>query len=178
MRSQILFFLSTCSLLISLIIFQYTLEQPHQTSWSIKDSEIVKERGWFGIKLNTDPVLYMNNFRSLRERFLISCLPSIREGDLIHITFTKTKCVHKKSKLSGRIRLALNIPLSINHDSLIDLTEIAGVGPSLAKQLIKNRPWTHVSEMVRLRGIGQKRLQKMQALLTTHPPQLIWSKKE
>jgi competence protein ComEA len=178
MRSQTLFFLSICSLLIALIIFQYTVEHSRHTSWSLKESEVVKERGWFAIKLNTDPVLYMNNFKSLRERFPLSCLPSIREGDLIHITFTKTKCVHRRLKLSARIRLALNIPLSINHDSLIDLTEIAGVGPSLATQLIKNRPWAKVSEMVRLRGIGQKRLQKMQALLTTHLPRFVWSKEE
>ena len=53
---------------------------------------------------------------------------------------------------------ALSIPVDLNRGSAEDLDSLPGIGPALARRIVEGRPYRDVGELLRVRGIGPKRL--------------------
>ncbi|MEK7540767.1 MAG: ComEA family DNA-binding protein, partial [Patescibacteria group bacterium] len=51
--------------------------------------------------------------------------------------------------------------VEINTASLEQLEEITGVGPVIAQRIIDARPFSSVDDLLRVKGIGEKTLQKI-----------------
>jgi len=53
--------------------------------------------------------------------------------------------------------------VNLNSASLKDLEKLQGVGPALAKKIIDGRPYAGVDDLLRVNGIGKKKLVSIKA---------------
>jgi len=60
--------------------------------------------------------------------------------------------------------------VDINQASLVELTTIHGVGPSLAERIIAYRPYAEIDELVKVPGINQIKLQSIKPFIMLAPP--------
>jgi competence protein ComEA len=51
--------------------------------------------------------------------------------------------------------------LSLNNSSYEELLEVPGIGPTLAKRIIENRPYSSVEDLMKVKGIGKKKFEKL-----------------
>jgi competence protein ComEA len=51
--------------------------------------------------------------------------------------------------------------LSLNNSSYEELLEVPGIGPTLAKRIIENRPYNSVEDLMKVKGIGKKKFEKL-----------------
>ncbi|MEO0203063.1 MAG: helix-hairpin-helix domain-containing protein [candidate division WOR-3 bacterium] len=51
--------------------------------------------------------------------------------------------------------------ISLNNAKYEELIQIPGVGPVLAKRIIENRPYKSIDELKKVKGIGEKKFQKL-----------------
>ncbi len=51
--------------------------------------------------------------------------------------------------------------ININSASLIELQKLNGIGPTYAQRIIDSRPFNSVDELIKVKGIGEKTLQKI-----------------
>ncbi|MEM4181751.1 MAG: helix-hairpin-helix domain-containing protein [Candidatus Pacearchaeota archaeon] len=51
--------------------------------------------------------------------------------------------------------------IDINTASVIDLQKLVGIGPAYAQRIIEERPFSSIEELIRIKGIGEKTLQKI-----------------
>ena len=58
--------------------------------------------------------------------------------------------------LSGR-------KMDLNHASASDLELIPGIGPALAQRIVDGRPYSRISDVERVRGIGPKKRRALEA---------------
>ena len=65
--------------------------------------------------------------------------------------------------------MAENDRININQSSLEQLSAVPGVGPALAQRIIDSRPYAHVNELVRVKGIGESSLERLLPKLTVDP---------
>ncbi|HXI02910.1 MAG TPA: helix-hairpin-helix domain-containing protein [Candidatus Saccharimonadales bacterium] len=60
--------------------------------------------------------------------------------------------------------------IDINHATAEELQQLPGVGPSLAQRIVdfreKNGPFGSVDELLKVRGIGEKSLERFRHLVT------------
>ena len=56
-------------------------------------------------------------------------------------------------------------PVDINKASAAELERLPGVGPSMAKQIVSGRPYEKPEDLLKIKGIGPKTLEKMRPLL-------------
>lgn len=174
MHFRLLLILTFGSLFVSLLTLHFTIDNHTHRSWLDSTVNLEKDRAWFALKINAGPALYHNNFETLPKDFPLPCLPKIYEGDLIHIIFNHQNCIYRRYKLTAQQRLALKLRISINHASRKDLRAIPGIGPQLATQIISHRPWTQLSDLKRLKGVGEKRFRKLKHYLQISAAQLLW----
>lgn len=57
-------------------------------------------------------------------------------------------------------------PININTADTLSLTDLPGIGPSLAERIIGNRPYTTIEELLEVRGIGAQSLEKFRDFIT------------
>ena len=73
-------------------------------------------------------------------------------------------------------RLAVEARIDLNRASSSDLILLPGIGPSLAEAIVRERDgygiYQHVAEVVRVRGIGPKKLESLWPYLCAEPQDL------
>lgn len=62
-----------------------------------------------------------------------------------------------RSAVGGRERI------SINSAAADELDELPGVGPVMASRIIEERPYSRLEELLRVKGIGEKTLDRLRA---------------
>jgi competence ComEA-like helix-hairpin-helix protein len=76
--------------------------------------------------------------------------------------------------LSGGAAVLAGAPLDVNRASAVDLQVIRGLGPSLSHEIITFReehgPFCSVADLVKVKGIGPKRIKQWEKLLTATCP--------
>ncbi len=85
----------------------------------------------------------------LRTNNSLANLPALRAGFLLFIILAFAFDVLATDKVD------------VNTASLSQLDEITGIGPALAQRIIDARPFSSVDDLLRVRGIGEKTLQKI-----------------
>ena len=56
-----------------------------------------------------------------------------------------------------------NKAVDINTASLTELTALRGVGPAIAERIIEGRPYQTVDDLLKVSGIGKKKLETIKA---------------
>lgn len=51
--------------------------------------------------------------------------------------------------------------LSLNNSSYEELIQVPGIGPTLAKRIIENRPYRSIEDLMKIKGIGKKKFEKL-----------------
>ncbi len=72
--------------------------------------------------------------------------------------------------LQGEIkkRQLLSSIIDINQASQIELQSISGIGPVLASRIIAGRPYKNVEELLNVKGVGPKKLEKIRPYITVN----------
>ena len=60
----------------------------------------------------------------------------------------------------------VHYPINLNTASARDLAELPGIGPKHAEAIIAGRPYKTVDEVVKVKGIGPRTLDKMRDKIT------------
>lgn len=77
--------------------------------------------------------------------------------------FRDTQSVAQRSgPAEGSLRVNLNTA------SATELETLPGIGPSLAASIVANRPYGSVDDLLRVQGIGAKKLESLRPFLTTN----------
>ncbi len=78
--------------------------------------------------------------------------------------------VPKKSELSGSSGVLIVYPINVNEADQATLELLPGIGPSYAKRIIEYREanggFDSISELINIKGIGEKRLAKIRPLIS------------
>lgn len=61
-------------------------------------------------------------------------------------------------RMGGEDLEALKVPVDLNRASAEELESLPGIGPELARRIVEGRPYASVEELLRVHGIGPKRL--------------------
>jgi competence protein ComEA len=56
--------------------------------------------------------------------------------------------------------------INVNTATQAELEALPGIGPVLARRIIEGRPYRSVEELVRVKGIGPRRLEEIRPLVT------------
>lgn len=72
------------------------------------------------------------------------------------------------ASLSGCNRV--HYPINLNTASAKDLAELPDIGPKLAAAIVAGRPYKTVDDVVKVKGIGPKTLEKMRDKVTVGDP--------
>jgi competence ComEA-like helix-hairpin-helix protein len=67
--------------------------------------------------------------------------------------------------VTGSIRRLFGLPIDINDADAETLTSLPGIGPSRAQAIVDGRPYVTVSDLMRVPGVGAKRLAKIRHLI-------------
>ncbi|MEO0223895.1 MAG: helix-hairpin-helix domain-containing protein [candidate division WOR-3 bacterium] len=51
--------------------------------------------------------------------------------------------------------------VSLNNSSYEELLQVPGIGPTLAKRIIENRPYEKIEDLMKVKGIGKKKFEKI-----------------
>ena len=136
-------------------------------NYSFKDPLKVKDRpspSNFYIefaKAEEFPVLYAIGSSQELERVVPSSVyTKIKPGDKIIIHDNGTTSL---SRISGKKRLALGIPIGLNSASIDDLTALPGVGIKLAERIVEykklNGSFKSVDELDNVKGFVKKKIE-------------------
>ena len=70
-------------------------------------------------------------------------------------------------------RLALGMPIDLNHASAEELSQVPGIGEKLAIQIVQlrqlRRQFESVSDLMAVQGIKEKKLNNLKKYLTVKP---------
>ena len=103
---------------------------------------------------------------------LTSLCAGLEPGD--RAAFNQEKCVVEKDSMSGAMRLVASLPMDVNRVTATDLTLLKGIGPHLSRAIVDHRDqrgrFTSVDDLIKVRGIGKKRLSGLRKYLTCATP--------
>jgi competence protein ComEA len=76
-------------------------------------------------------------------------------------------------ELSGHERLAAGLPVEVNGATPEDLAGVPGLSPRLAIEVVRDRvrrgPFSSLDDLIRVRGVGPKRLERARPFLAIRP---------
>lgn len=56
-------------------------------------------------------------------------------------------------------------PVDVNRDTLEQIATLPEVGPEIAKRIVEGRPYSNADDLLKVKGIGPKTLEKMRPRL-------------
>lgn len=75
--------------------------------------------------------------------------------------------------LKGDLSPASSAPIDINHATAEELEALPGIGPKLARQIVEDRtangPFRTREDLVRVKGIGQAKLERIKEMIVVRP---------
>ncbi len=92
---------------------------------------------------------------------------SLRDCSQLHLVSFGTDSGHlpDQGEIPGRAAFLFFHPLSINHADQCLLSSIPGIGPQLSGRIVELRekqgPFSHLDDLLQVRGIGEKKLDKI-----------------
>ncbi|MEZ4453655.1 MAG: helix-hairpin-helix domain-containing protein [Nannocystaceae bacterium] len=92
-----------------------------------------------------------------------SILPLVRSGDALRRGLVCALPEPRRGgvgwrRLAPSTLAALEIPIHLNEAGADELEALPGVGPVLARRIVDARPYTRVTDLDRVKGIGPKKL--------------------
>lgn len=147
----------------------------------LSDRELDRPRGWYGVKMNGGPTSYHFSLRPLAPLITSREITSIQRGDLIHVERSARSSelsIKSRGQLNARELSALNIPISVNHGSARDLTQVKGIGTRRARQIVRGRPWRSIDDLTRIRGVGAQTVRRLKRHLTAKSRVVIWEREQ
>ena len=101
-----------------------------------------------------------------------SSCPGVEPGD--RIALAEQNCVIDKGAMQAAMRLAAEIKLDVNRVQAKELALLKGIGPGLSRAIVDYRdssgPFATVNDLLKVRGIGKKRLSGLRKYLTCAKP--------
>lgn len=71
--------------------------------------------------------------------------------------------------ITAKERIVLNIPLDVNRVSVSDLESVPGIGPVMARRIVKHRQnngdFFNVADLVYVDGVGEKKMRQLRRYL-------------
>jgi hypothetical protein len=95
-------------------------------------------------------------------------------GSRLTVTRSASRCLAVMTRLPAKARLRLGLGLDINADSARALEAVPGIGPRTASRIVDGRPYGTRRELLRVRGIGLKRLGDWSRYLRARAPVEAW----
>ncbi len=96
----------------------------------------------------------------------------LEPGD--RVAFREENCVVEPDAMQAPMRLVASLKLNINHVKAKDLALLPGIGPGLSQAIVDYRensgPLTSLDDLLKVRGIGKKRLSGLRNYLTCAKP--------
>lgn len=93
-----------------------------------------------------------------------------KETSAISISSYQKQTPAKVDSMSGEKHLIFSIPLDINKATAQDFEAIHGIGPKLANEIVITRTqlgrFKEINDLKKVKGIGDKKLEKMKEFLT------------
>jgi hypothetical protein len=89
----------------------------------------------------------------------VLCTPGARSGDRIDSD-------GRRSRMAPARLAALGVPVDLNRASVAELMSLDGVGAKLAERIVAARPFVTVDDVLRVRGIGVRRLSTLRPRLS------------
>ncbi len=151
------------ALLCLLYLFITSSYKPFSSNKDLSTSEDyiyieITENGISRVKSFSDP----KELEAIRDNY--SLQRSLVSGDRITIGSDETLI----SKMSGRKRISLGIPIGINSAISEDLQAIPGIGPELANRIIRYRAskgrFESIYELDNIKGISERKLESIKKL--------------
>jgi len=106
------------------------------------------------------------SLKEARGKFILSKGEPLKEGDSLHVTEKGVK----RGRMKGGTLLLLGLPVNVNEATTEDLVAISGIGPKRAESIVayreKNGPFSSLSDLVKVKGIGEKSFTRMKNFLT------------
>lgn len=75
----------------------------------------------------------------------------------------------RRGRLSAGLRLRLGLRLDVNEAPAEALRQVRGIGPWAAARIVAARPFERLDDLLRVKGIGPKRLAEWRAALRIEP---------
>ncbi|MCK4936863.1 MAG: helix-hairpin-helix domain-containing protein [Elusimicrobiales bacterium] len=99
--------------------------------------------------------------RGISEEKMLETLRKVEKSTILKQTKIKTESNSEKIKVKDFHQL-----VTINTATREELEGIKGIGPVIAGRIIAGRPYERVDELIRVKGIGPKKLKRLRRYLT------------
>ena len=107
-----------------------------------------------------------------RGESLKSTCPGLEPAD--RIALAEQSCVINKGAMQAAMRLSAELKLDVNRVQAKELALLKGIGPGLSRAIVDYRensgPFSTVNDLLKVPGIGKKRLSGLRKYLTCAKP--------
>ena len=99
-----------------------------------------------------DLVAAAGGFAPGAEERLVRLADPLTAGETVHVPRARTPAGGDRTPL--------------NRASLLELDALPGVGPATAQRIVEGRPYLRVEDLLRVKGIGERTLERLRPLVT------------
>ena len=149
-------------LYLALLCLLYLLITSNYLPFSTNSKSLINTDEVKFIEISKDGISTVKSYSNLNElnQLIVDygLSDDLKSGDRIIINGSEVFV----TKINGRKRISLGVPIDINTASSEDLTAIPGIGPELANRIINYRrnvgKFQSIDELDNVEGIGKKKL--------------------